>query len=324
MNMLEEYLKFEKNNITLFSKQVLSTDFYEEETFNKLLNTYIENRYYNFYSDEDTPFEERIFNHLRKTVMKLSDGADEASKNRLVEMFTIFNYVLCLDGVKTITNKTLVKIVSEYHKNLYNLDDVTLFKEELSKLLKNIDDKRKKFFDYFKTEDFGIKKYGTTKDNLFDVELTHNLRFPKLYSEFAIDKVFNSGVIKEDKLLVEYYLLTSIIINDLRSCIFDRYYLIDFETSLFEDKARFEKLINIAKDDCFKGQTVFKIKYEDFAKYGNNVKDMIRDGYMFALKIDDNIEKHDFVLFDIFSYIIVNNNSKYLKEDNEKIISIYD
>ena len=324
MNMLEEYLKFEKNNITIFAKQVLSTDFYDEEIFAKLLNTYIENRYYNFYSDEDTPYEERIFNHLRKNVMKLSEGESEETKNKLIEMFTIFNYVLCLDGVKTISNKALVRIVSEYHQNLYNHEDITLFKEEISRLLTNFDNKRKKFFDYFKTDDFDIKKYGTNKENLFDVELIHHLKFPKLYSDYAIDRVFNTGVIKEDKLLVEYYLLTSMIINDLRACVFDRFYLIDFETSLFEDKERISKLLTIAENDCFKGQTIFKIKYEDFAKYGNNIKDMIRDGYMFALIIDDNIDKNDFILFDIFKYVIVGNNSIYLKEDDEKIVCIYD
>lgn len=322
MNMLKEYIDFEKNNITLFAKQVLSTDYYEEEAFSKLLDIYMENRYYNFYSDEATPFEERIFNHLRKAVMKLSEGEDESVKDRLIEMFTVFNYVLCLDGVKTITYKTLVRLVSEYHRNLYNLDDVTLFREEITKLLKNIEDKRKKFFDYFKTSDFEIKKYTTSKDNLVDVELKYNIKFPRLYSEFAIDRVFHEGVINEDKLLVEYYLLTSMIINDIRGCVFDRFYLIDFATSLFEDKERLAKLLEISSDDCFKGQTIFKIKYEDYTKYGNDIKNMIRDGYMFAVKINDDIDKNDFILFEMFSYVIVDNNSKFLKEKNKKIIVI--
>ncbi len=322
MNMLKEYIDFEKNNITLFAKQVLSTDYYEEEAFSKLLDIYMENRYYNFYSDEATPFEERIFNHLRKAVMKLSEGEDESVKDRLIEMFTVFNYVLCLDGVKTITYKTLVRLVSEYHRNLYNLDDVTLFREEITKLLKNIEDKRKKFFDYFKTSDFEIKKYTTSKDNLVDVELKYNIKFPRLYSEFAIDRVFHEGVINEDKLLVEYYLLTSMIINDIRGCVFDRFYLIDFATSLFEDKERLAKLLEISSDDCFKGQTIFKIKYEDYTKYGNDIKNMIRDGYMFAVKVNDDIDKNDFILFEMFSYIIVDNNSKFLKEKNKKIIVI--
>ena len=324
MNMLKEYINFEKNNITLFAKQVLSTDYYEEETFSKLLDIYMDNRYYNFYSDEATPFEERIFNHLRKTVMKLSEGQDDNTKDRLVEMFTVFNYVLCLDGVKTVTYKTLVRLVSEYHRNLYNLDDVTLFREEMTKLLKTIEDKRKKFFDYFKTSDFEIKNYTTSKDNLIDVELKYNIKFPKLYSEFAIDRVFNEGVIKEDKLLVEYYLLTSMIINDIRGCVFDRFYLIDFATSLFEDKERLSNLLEIASDDCFKGQTIFKITYEEYTKYGNDIKNMIRDGYMFALKINDEIDKNDFILFEMFTYIIVDNNSKYLKSKNDKVIVIND
>ena len=37
MNVLDKYIKFERNNINQFAKEVLS-DYYDEEYFSKLLN----------------------------------------------------------------------------------------------------------------------------------------------------------------------------------------------------------------------------------------------------------------------------------------------
>ena len=56
-----------------------------------------------------------------------------------------------------------------------------------------------------------------------------------------------------------------------------------------------------------------------------NVKDMIRDGYKFAIYINDNdVKEDDFILLDIFEYIVVNSNSKYCNDEtkNDKIIVI--
>ena len=146
-----------------------------------------------------------------------------------------------------------------------------------------------------------------------DIELTYNIKFPKLYSEYAIDRVFTSGTIAEDRLLVEYYLMTNIIINDMRACIFDRFYLVDFEPTIFDDKQRLEKLLGVANNDCFKNQVILKVKYDEFAKYGNNIKDMIKDGYSFAIKVDKEIDKSEYILFDIFKYIIVEKDIDKLK-----------
>ncbi|MBR1385921.1 MAG: hypothetical protein IJ568_03725 [Bacilli bacterium] len=323
MNMLDEYIKFEKNNISLFAKEVLA-DYYDEEIFAKLLNTYIENRYYNFYSDIDLNLEENIFDHLSKTLEKLVEGVDLDTKSKINEMYLLFNYILCFDEVNIINDKTLVRLLCDYRRELFSMND-TIFQSNISKFIDSTRKKREKFFDYFHTDDFYIKKYMTSKENVIDIELNHKIKFPKLYSEYAIDRVFSTGDINEDRLFVEYYLITNVIIRDIRACIYDNYYLIEFATSLFDNKEKYEKLLNVASDDCFKNQTVMKITYNDYVKHNGNVKDMIRDGFKFAILIrDDDVKEEDFLLLDIFEYIIVNKNSKYCNtsEKNDKIIII--
>ena len=47
----------------------------------------------------------------------------------------------------------------------------------------------------------------TNIKRLENISIDYDIKFPKLYSEYAIDKVFNSGVIGEDKIFIEYYLV---------------------------------------------------------------------------------------------------------------------
>ena len=325
MNVLDKYIKFEKNNINQFAKEVLS-DYYDEEIFAKFLNVYIDNRYYNFYGDELTNLEENIFDQLKKTLTKLIEGVDLATRDKITEMYVLFNYILCFDEVNILNDKTLVRLLCDYRRELFGITD-TIFQENISKFINSTRKKREKFFEFFHSDDFYIKRYTTSKPNVIDIELDHHINFSKLYSDYAIDRVFDSGAIGEDKLLVEYYLMTSIIIKDVRECIYNNYYLLEFASSLFENREKLDNLLTIAEDDCFKNQTIFKITFDDYVKYGGKIKDMIREGYKFAIFVhDEEINDDDFILFSIFEYIIVNQNSKYCNnmEENDKIITIND
>ena len=323
MNMLEEYINFEKNNIINFTKEVLS-DFYNEELFAKLLKTYIDIRYYNYYS-ETSNIEDNIFEHLKKTFNKLFEECDEESKSKLTEMYMIFNYILFFDEVNIVKDKVLIKLLCDYRKQLFGLTDA-IFQEKITKLINTTKKKRGKFFEYLHTNDFYLKKYSTSKDTLTDIEIKYSISFPKIYSEYAIDRVFNETDITEDKLLVEYNLVTSVIIKDIKACIYDKLYLIEFAVSLFDDKEKLEKTFSAVSNDCFKNQTVFKIKYEDYINYGTKIKDLIREGYKFAIDIGQENIDDDYILSSIFEYIIVNKLSKYCNEtaNNDKIIMIND
>ncbi len=324
MNMLEEYINFERVNIKNFAKENLA-NIYDEELFEPLLDTYIKTRYYNYFDEEDENLEESIFKQLNKTLTKLMDGTDNETKDKLAEMYVLFNYILCFDNVNNMDDKGLIKLLCDHRKDLFGTFD-SLFQENITKLLTTTNKKRKKFLDYLSNDDFSLDRYTTSKENVIDIELNYNLKFPKIYSEYAIDRVFNSEDIGEDKLLIEYYLVTDLIIKDIKSNMINNRYLLEFTASLFENKEKLQKVLTIVQSECFKAQAVFKISIEDYAKYGNNIKDMIRDGYKFAIDIGRENIDDDFVLFSIFEYIIVGKRSKYCKQakENDKILVIND
>ena len=98
----------------------------------------------------------------------------------------------------------------------------------------------------------------------------------------------------------------------------------EFPAALFENKEGLKNLLGIFDNDCFKNQAVFKIKYEDYCKYGNDVKDMVKEGFILAMELDNEEEVEDLFIFNMFKYIIVDKDSKYCtnKALNDKIIII--
>lgn len=322
MNMLEEYLNFEKNNITQFAKEILSEKF-DENFFNPLLKVYIENRYYNYYNENDLTFDDNIMSRLEKTFINMTKGFNKEEKSKVIDNYLVFNFILYYDGVSFLKEPIFYSLLRKYRMKLFNLDD-KLFQENITKFIYNANKRREKFYKIFETKDFYLKQVPTNIENVIDIVLGYNIEFPKLYSEYAIDRVFESTSINEEKMFVEYQLVTLNILKDIRNCNFDKNYLIEFATSLFENKEGLKDLLNGFSNDCFKNQSVFKIKYEDYCKYGNDIKEMIKDGYLFAIMLNDEEEIDDLIIFNIFKYIIVSNDSKYCtnKEINDKIIIV--
>ncbi len=321
MNVLEEYIKFEKKNISTFAKEVLTEEYFDDELFEKLLNSYVSVRYYGFYIDHSKKLEESILEELKKTTAKIAQGADEETKTKIKNMYLMFGYIMAYDGVLPENDKKLVSSLCNFRIKLFSICDM-IFPENMNKLLSKTKKKRKDFYNFFKSNEFSVKRKNTSKDNVYRVIMKYKIKFPKLYSEYAIDRVFYSGTINEDRLQVMYYLVGNIIMKDINKCIYDNYYLIDFASSLFENKDKLEALIKIIDNDAFKSQSIFIVSYNDFAKYGTNIKDMIKEGCKFALNVGEEDISGDPLLFELFEYILVPQDSDYCnkKNVNDKII----
>lgn len=320
--MIEKYLDYEMKNISLFAKEILA-NYYDEEIFNSMLKTYIDNRYYNYYESSSKDIIDTIFKHLNKETFKLLDGVDEETSKKISEMYMVFNYILWFDDVVNVNDKTLIRFIIDYRKELFGVSDL-VFKDVITKLINESDEGKKKIIDEYKSDDFYLEICTTNRDNIVDVFLNHKLTFPKLYSDYAINRVFTTGDISEDKLFVEYSLVSIDILNDLIGCVFDKYYMIEFAPTIFDNKDKLSKLMSITNNDCFKNKVIFKVNYESYVKYANNIKDMMREGYVFALFIEEKIKEEDLILLEIFNYIVVSNEFDYTGIDENKIIVLND
>ena len=321
MNALFEYVNFERNNINNFAKEILS-NYYDEELFNKLLNVYVNSRYYNYNNYSGNNLNDNILKDLKTELSKLVVGVEKDVKKKLKEMYIVYYYVMMFDGVIRVSDTKLVNILSKYRNELFNQND-PIFKENITRFIEKTKNKRNDFINFFKSDDFSIKRKATSNDNVFDITLKHKIDFPKIYSEFSIARVYNTGNINEDKLVVLYYMISSIIIKDIKKCIYNNFYLLEFAPSLFENKEKFTQTLEIIDNDMFRNETYFKINFKDYSKYAGSVKDLIKIGYKFVLECDDEDLKDDsFVLSSMFDYIIVDKESSYINEDNKNIIYI--
>ena len=321
MNALNEYINFERNNIINFSKEILST-YYDEELFSKLLDVYIKIRYYNYDNNNSDTIDKVILEALTGELKKLIVKDDKETNKKLKEMYLVFYYVLMFDGVIRTTDKKLVSSINKFRKELFDENDM-LFKEKIENMIASVKSKRKQYMNLFKSNDFEVKGKSTSVSNVFDLKLKHKIDFPKIYSEYAIERVYNTGNISEDKLKVLYYLTCSIIIKNVNRCIYDNYYLVEFAPSLFDNKDKLASTLDIVDNDIFKDKVYFKIDYKDYGKYTSNVKDMIKLGYKFILKCEDEDLKDDsFIISSMFDYILVNKDSTYLSDGNKNIICI--
>ena len=176
----------------------------------------------------------------------------------------------------------------------------------------------KNLLERYETKEFELKisTYKNTK-NVYRVNLNYNIRFPQIYSTLAINKTFNTGIINEDKLYIEYYLMTVKIIKDLIKQDFKKQYIVEFASSLLEKEKKIKGIINIINNEAIQDKISLKIKYSDFSKNKQQVYDLMRSGFKIAVILDksfevnyENIEK-----LDMFSYVLINKDT----EEYEKI-----
>ena len=55
-----------------------------------------------------------------------------------------------------------------------------------------------------------------------------NIKFPLEFSDFAINKAFQIGLVSEDKLVIEYYLVVLQILKDVLKLNFKKKYVLEF------------------------------------------------------------------------------------------------
>lgn len=322
-NIIKEYVDFSKESIKKIFQLIMKYDF-QEEIFEKLIETYINVRYYHYYEEVDKNFAKNIYYYLNDKSLRMIDSTiDEDEIKKIKITFYLFGYVLYFDGVKEIKNENdLLDKLLNYRITKIGNKHRDGFKESLRELLKNSEERKMKFIKSFECDTFFLKESKTNISDLFNVGLGYEIKFPKLYSNYAIEKAFNKGLINEQKLYVEYSLVTVNILNEIIIGDFKTNYLVDFTKELLDKKTKIKRVLNIIDTDIAKEKLSLKINYTDFLEYKEEVYELVRDGYKFAIILNDSYEEkvENNQILEIFKYIIVDDISKYSSISKEKIV----
>ena len=317
MNIASEYISFSQNSIKKYLILILD-HYFDQDIYDDMINAYINTRYYNLYPIMDEKFEANIVYYLKKSVLNI----DEKFKDKARYMFKMFKYILYFDGV--LECDSVRKLISEI--KMFRLIELKIsdsnFESKLYNMLEEDLTAKKNFLESFSDKNFSMK-YLKVKDKIFYCTLEHNLKFSKLYSDYAIEKVFSNKTISEQKLFVSYSLACVRALEDVIKGNFDKVYILDYVFSLVSKPKKNQRLLKIIDNDIMKEKLVLKIKYSDYLSNHDAVYELTRSGFNIALDIDNTFEfnEENKKILKIFAYVITSDSKLY--DSNSEFDIIY-
>lgn len=321
-NLMDEYIDFTSKKIKKYVRMILRSK-YDEKIVQEFLRTYINSRYYNINEESSRPFYLKITDALNKKQNILNEK-DEDGKELVIEVTKqIFVYMLFFDNVRKVENFKNIKSIKEVINQLIDYCQKTLdikMQDDINEALYNeitVDMLDKDIYlDKFDTDNF-ILDFEKTKelDNVYYTRLDYNMRLPMQYSYEAIEKVYNTGTVAENKLAVEYVLLSVVAIRDILSGNFKDKYIVEFSNSLLKKEQKLDGLLAILTNQALQDKINITISYRDFQKNRDMILEFIGKGYNFAIELDDYLEDVEIIKkLKMFKFIIVPNNIKLYKE----------
>lgn len=315
-NVVNEYVSFSKKAIKKYLQLTLDKNF-DLDIYDDLINAYINTRYYNLYEPVNKNFEINIVYYLKKSLEHVKD--EKRYKNKSSIMFQMFKYILYFDNVLECESAlSLIDEVVKFREETVGIKEPD-FKEKLYSLLKSDLTAKTEFIEGLSDKNFSVNYIKLNSDQLFDCKLEHNLKFPKLYSEYAINKVFDNKEIREQRLFVLYSLVTVKILCDIIKGNFKKTYFVDYSINLKDKPKKKKRLLNIINNDIVKEKLSLKVNYHEYIENKEEVYDLTRNAYSVAIVLDKNVEVTEQLcqLLTIFSYVLTDDVNIYEKLKNK-------
>lgn len=310
-NIVKDYIDFNQKHLREYI-DIITEKNLNSKICDMIVDTYINVRYYNSYEQVKTNtidnFEYYAIENFKKD---FSDKNKEINIPLVVNALIIIRYVILYE--KYHNEEKEIKKLSGYEEKLKDkFSDTKILVSGLIKSIKDNTHKKEKFLNNLLSNDFNIVKHKTNLKEVYDLYFDNSVKIPDLYSQIAIDRVYNSGIINEDKMLVFYYLTNREILLDMENFQYNINYLVPFPDSLMEKNNKLVNLLKIIDNDYFKERVILKVLYSDYLNKKEAYDKLIHEGYSLAIIIDEDIQG-DVILLSVFSYILID-DQKYEKQ----------
>ncbi len=172
----------------------------------------------------------------------------------------------------------------------------------------------------YDSDDFelNISKIDKNEKNYYRVKLKYFFDFPDIFSKEVIEEVFNTEIVAEDKLFVEYPMITNKVLSEILDGNFSKKYICDFSVDLLKKKTKLDQLIETLENQAAQDKIYFNITYDEFTKNKTDIFKLISRGFKFALETNDNmpqLSNEELAILEVLSCIVVNgkdiNKEKY-------------
>jgi hypothetical protein len=326
VNIMEQYIEITKKQIEDYMKLVL------EEKFNKtycdlFIERYINIRYYNYYENEMAEtIRRKILSHLKQVSEDMI--INNINDRELIEnMRVLFYYVLYFDNVvyyKNLENKIIQ--IAKIRMRIYGKITENFEKNLFQTMQKYINDKRK-LVEKFLSNEFYLKITNyPDKLKIYRINLKFkNIKFPLEYSEFAINKAFQTGLMAEDKLVIEYYLVVLQILKDVLKLNFKRKYILEFADTLLKKPKKIKGILNIISSSAVQDKVSLKIKYEQFIQNKEIIYDLMRNGYKITIILDNSFDVtfKNIETLQMFEFVIISRDLKKYNEIKQEVKELH-
>lgn len=319
-NISKEYVEFSKNNIFEYIKLIFDKKFNKDIT-NILLDEYIAIRYYNYYPKKYSNLANNISYYLKDKVDSVVSENKEIKEEDLRLVYSVFKYIYYLDDVSEYESlDDIVSLIEEFRIKKLDIFSED-FDNDLLMLIKANNKRKKIYLSSFDYDKFITIYEDTNKRNVSIVTLDYDFSFPRIYSEYSKEKVYNTGIINEDKLFVLYNLMNLTVLKNVINGKYDDKYIVDFPVSIFAKKEKINRLFKIIDDDTVRSNIILKITYSDYLKNKDQVDDYIKKGYKFAVDVDSKFDykEESMIWLNIFTYVIVDED-EHVDIDEDKLI----
>lgn len=318
-NIMTEYVIYTKKFLEKFMKKYFQNA-YNAKIAKEYIETYIEARYENYGGNESQRiFYRRIYSALKRKCEEMQYDLDEKELIKAKNMLEVYQYVFYIDFVRPlkIELKEFVKQIYEKRLIKFELENVENLQNELYQMIKKFREDKEKYLKKFESSHFELvtTKYLLVKD-LYKVDLKYHFKLPYIFSDKAIEEVYNENVIFEDKIIIEYMMLTAFIIKMINEGKFNTLYLVDFPVTLFEKENKKEKVLKIISEPAIQERIRIKITNTNFEKHREEIYELMKLGYKFVLEVDDTFEvtQENIKKLSIFSYVIISSKLNNIEE----------
>ena len=326
INIMQEYIELTKKQINEYMKLVFEEKF--NQTYcNLFLERYINIRYFNYYENEyHESTRKKILEHLKKVGEEII--INNIQDRELIEtMRVFFYYVLYFDNVVYYKDlKQKIAKINKVKKRVFNTETYD-FEEKLYQKMQEIMNEKEELIKRFSSEEFYIKLTNyPDKLKVYRVNLKfQNIKFPLEFSDFAINKAFQMGLVSEDKLVIEYYLVVLQILKDVLKLNFKKKYVLEFAETLLKKPKKIRSFLNIINNPIIQEKISLKIKYEEFLKNSETVFELMREGYKITVILDNSFEPNfkNIESLQMFEFVIINRNLKNYEEIINNIDSLH-
>ena len=302
-NVVEKAIELRKKQITDYAI-CLNENIYGSENYKTVINTFVDG-YIDFkykrqnehqYKNLKT-YKKLVNNELERIRVSLIKNVNRSYSDEYVN--SVFNMFLLINSIDTIENINVEKIISDFDGLNFINKEVFIKKiMKINKLYYNI------YFDYYnkltvdKFELVYNNKVNT--ENLFEpgeltvTNVSSSIQFSKIFSDYIINKTYNSDVILEDIREVQLKLISFNILNDLMRFNNKKKYVISLPSSLFSKERKVRTILGAVNDNFSQSKLFILVDIETLKFNFNELVKLKKEGYKFIVQVGaENIKLYD-------------------------------